>query len=1146
MDEELAASLRRLLADEPGATAEDLADVLWIARFVGGAQRPGAVSADEDAPPGRGSRPPAAGPTVAAPLAGPGPQDTPLHAVVPPRREDAAPGTGHSAPESAAVPVRVDRERPLAEMRALARALRPLKRVRSSGQRQLDEEATARATGETALLLPVLKAGQERHFEVDLVIDTGPSMVIWRQLASELRLLLEGHGAFRVVRTLCLDTVDGSPRFSWPGGRGIAPERLADPTGRRLILLLTDGIGPHWDSPLLDTVLHRWSRTQPVAVLQVLPHRLWHRTRLTTEPVSARPVAPGSAVPLYRARPHGGRTHGWVPVLELEPDWLEPWANVVAGAADGWTPLLALPVGRGASERQPRQCAESADSAEKLVERFRGEASVGAFELAGYLAAAPLVPPVMHLVQRAMMPRSSSAYLAEVFLSGLIVPAQEDVDDPDLMLYDFLPGVREALLGTLTRRESLRVLDVIGRVSGKVAQRFGGSLSFRALVPSAEADGEWRIPAGSAPFARVAAGVLAGLGAEHRALAEALTSAATAPPVENLAAPPMDDDGGGEGRSREDRVIDLACAATVSVHPSLAGNPQTGSGFFVAPGWVLTTAEVVTGGRRSRVLIGHAGRLIPGAVEWTQPEARYGGVSVSGLALVRLLQPVDHSCVWLSERTTEFQPAEVAYAGSIDHRGRSLEVSGRCAVQGKVGSGGVLILEQGAAPEQTAIGGPVVDLDRGEVIGVLGGRRRSEKADLVVPVTELRRESGELYQEVVCAHDNHHTGTGHWGEVLSDIGNAGRVLTPHERIELLGLLAQLPPPESTASLERLVRSLGGKRWYTLAPRAWRDGLGLLYDIPGVGGLEAVLRYAVWVATEERDARGTGKVERRLWDWARDIAERGLPEAFRRMLAEERRGRLRVPEPQRSVLLEIFVLGWERDSCGWRISVTDGGERSVLFNDGRAPLANLHTYVAAPLAEAFRRCDEPDRPATLEVALPEGLLGLHVDAWRLDRFGVTVLGATRPVIVRCADRASWLDEERHERWLTLHRREPALTVLDPVHPDAAALRSLPLDALPVLCGNSPSALRVLIAVGHPIALWQRAELTSEASVDAFRRGVERAMESMATAAELPDRVFALRRDLAADRLEAYWAHGLTLMYDDPTSPLPGHDVILEAP
>ncbi|MER5385522.1 SAV_2336 N-terminal domain-related protein [Streptomyces sp. NPDC002688] len=1231
MDEELALSLKRL-AGEPGASAEDLADILWVARYSGATRSAGEADGSDEAEPSAEETPqPTQRPSVAAPLDGPGPERPalPLHATSPAGRESPSSSVDRLDGSAVAPAVPGNHEKSPRELRALARALRPLKhRIRSSSERQLDEERTAQAAGETSLLLPTWESGKQRHFDVDLVVDTGPSMVIWRQLAADLRALLERCGAFHSVRTLFLDTSDTSPRLSWshrvPQGarRSIAPERLADQTGRRLIFLLTDGVGPQWKSPALDATLHRWSLTQPVAVLQVLPHRLWHRTCLTTEPVSARSAALGG-IPRYRSRvpgPGHPTRAAWVPVIELAPDWMEPWAKVVAGTAHGSTPMLALPVGQGASYRvddnDRRSLAahrgiESTDTADMLVERFRGEASVSAFELVGYLAAAPLVPPVMRLVQDVMMPRSTSAHLAEIFLSGLIVPAQDHVgpgDDPDLFLYDFRPGVREVLLGTLTRRESLRVLDEIGSVSGKVARRFGGSLSFRALVPSADTDGDWRIPAGSAPFARVAAGVLASLGEEQKVLAEALTAAAAAPAAEQpVAMAPVDADAlqrsdpAERGGSREERLVALARAATVSVHRDETGESLIGSGSFVAPNWVLTSAHVVrgdahdpTGRTRAPVKIGYEGRLLDGMVEWAQPEAEFGDESASGLALIRLSHPLDHPCVWLTDREHEFLFERAAYFGHAQHQGKVLDVSGSCTLRGLSGTDGRLLLGSGAEPEHGAAGGLVVDLTSGEVVGILNASRRDGKASTVVSVTQLRRipqpvtHSGEednLYQSVVNAHDRYHADClrtpfpqhDSWGDVLQGTWTDGPALTSHQRIELLGLLAELPPPVSTASLERIVQELGARRWYSLAPRAWRDGLGLLYDLPGDARLESVLRYAMR-ALEEQQRYLPTSTEKKLWQWIREAAD-GLSLDFRRELGHQRVAMLAMRElpttpaahdaidARRAVVLEIVPTAWERDRCDWNVHVEVASNEVLTIAAGeRAAMDRLPAILDAPLSEAFRRCDHPGRPAALEVAVPAPLLSLDVDAWRLHASWERALGATRPVVTRCTedlrstedfwgkdrlwDEPADLVAERRARWRWLHTSRLTPEVLDCENglrlagPDRAHLRALPYGAIPILCCADSTWLHALVYAGHPIILWRRhrrPDLCGE-----FHRNARRAVETAATAAELPGAVFKLRTDLEAGRAEAYWADQLMIMYGDPTSELPGTGVLLEAP
>ena len=227
------------------------------------------------------------------------------------------------------------------------------------GPAVLDEEATAQATAEAGRLSPVWRPALERRFSVDLVVDTGATMAVWHRLAAELCTLLERHGAFADVRCWSLDTDGPRPRLTrfrrGPGGPRPAaalpwPGPLEDPTGRALLLVLTDGVGPAWYGDALPDFLARVTARRPAAALQVLPRRLWHRTALRTAPVELRVQDPASPVAEVRAgavlpraprtprAPHDARAPydrgtRWLPVLEVDGAWLGPWAELLAGRA---------------------------------------------------------------------------------------------------------------------------------------------------------------------------------------------------------------------------------------------------------------------------------------------------------------------------------------------------------------------------------------------------------------------------------------------------------------------------------------------------------------------------------------------------------------------------------------------------------------------------------------------------------------------------------------------------------------------------------------------------------------------------------------------------------------------------------------------
>ncbi|MFC4032486.1 trypsin-like peptidase domain-containing protein [Streptomyces polygonati] len=652
-------------------------------------------------------------------------------------------------------------------------------------------------------------------------------------------------------------------------------------------------------------------------------------------------------------------------------------------------------------------------------------------------------------------------------------------------------------------------------------------------------------------------------------------------------------------------LLPLASAATVRIHSAESGNPLLGSGFFVAPNWVLTCAHVALAGQEAtvgaaarKVSIGYGDRMLTGVVEWADPDASPGPGRwpAPDLALVRLLDQVDHPCVWLSERTAKgYTTNQVAYFGWVPMDGEVYPYNGRCTISGQLGagSGGALRLSNEDEMPSGLSGGPVVDLARGEVIGVLKSRRSGKDGGLAVGIQQLRHlpaaagpADDDLYHRVMAAHDLYHADRHGfvarteptWTDAQSDIGAmAGRALTPGQRTRLLGLLAQLPPPAGTRSLERIVTEVRGAPAQGLpqAPRAWRDGLGLLYDLRRGGAeLEAVLRYAVHAATAERPHPAEDLTEPALWQWAEKIAaEAETPtRPFRSALLTERRARLRLREspsaasvaPARrrtgpEVLLEIFHRGWEPGRYDWQVCVVPETGEVVPLGEGRdTDFADLPASLAEPLTEAFRRCDERDYAAALQLALPDNLVDLAVDVWRLGSAARPV-GAVRPVVVRRShppdDADPAVAEERVARWNTLHKQWLAAEVLDCDEvalgsvPDEDELRSRPRQLLPVLCRSgpdAPEALRTLVRSGYPIALWRREPVGEETVCADFHRGTSRTVRVARTAAGLPAALSGLRAGVADGVPETYWSTGLTLLYDDPTRPLPGAGELLENP
>lgn len=657
-----------------------------------------------------------------------------------------------------------------------------------------------------------------------------------------------------------------------------------------------------------------------------------------------------------------------------------------------------------------------------------------------------------------------------------------------------------------------------------------------------------------------------------------------------------------------EHLLPLVGEATVRIHGTEPGHPLYGSGFFVAPNWVLTCAHVAcrtpeeTGAddreeaavgqpAARKVTVGWGDRMLDGVVEWAEPPAAGEDAEswpAPDLALVRLLDAVDHPCVWLSERTAKAYPTnQVAFSGWTLIDGEIESYDGRCTITGQVRTTGALRLGNEDEVPYGVSGGPVVDLVRGEVIGVVKARRKARDGGLAVGIQHLRRlprtPEDDLYHRVMSAHDLHHAdrhafvqGAGEtWTDAQSEIGAcAGRALTAGRRTQLLGLLAQLPPPADTPGLMKIVAEVRGEPALGLphAPRTWRDGLGLLYDLRrGTTETEAVLRFAVHAATADRTSPADEAAERAVWKWAEEAASsaEGLSRFFRSTLVAERLTRLRVratsgvdltPAQWRGpeALLEIVPRGWERDLYDWRVSVVEqSGEVDCIEEEHQGTrLGALPERLREPLREAFFRCDAGGNLATLQLAVPAALIALAADDWPLGPAG-GALSAERPVVIRRTDppeeeRAAAAD--RLARWQALHQQRPRPDLLDcdegtpgPL-PGDGDLRARPRDTLPVLCrsaATAPDALNRIVLSGYNVALWRREPVEPDTVCADFHRGVHRTVRVAKTAGRLPGLLAGLRAAVADRVPESYWSAGLTILYDDPTRPVAGADE-LEAP
>lgn len=489
-----------------------------------------------------------------------------------------------------------------------------------------------------------------------LVVDDGQSMRVWSPTVAAFRSLADGVFA----------RVNAYPLAAYRRGDGVAR-----PDGE-LIMVLTDGLDPYWAQRDAGILLQSWGKAAPVAIVNPYPQERWHRSHLAPRLLqlsAAHAMIPNAELRIREPRrwtnPLDEPRHASaiaIPVLELTPRWLDSWASLVDGTSQGWVDVVAYiadPERSSAPARRPAPSAgASAVDPRELVSQFRGESSADAFRLATYVAAAPLDLEALRIVQGILLPYSQPVHLAEVVTSPLLI-ASGPGDE-----LSFRDGVREALLASAARDETVRVVEIVADFFG---ERMPASRLLIALTTPDEAP-DLEVTPATLALAKLELAVLRALSGPYASrasrLQEAIDLVSPPRPAPGLTERPSASAGIGQsprpGAVRRSAPITIPTAITSLLQPeteaAVRGNLPPRNGDFTG---------------REELLDALDGRLRQQQVTAVLPQALHGmgGVGKSQIATEYAYRHLaDYDVVWFipAEQPTQILRALIELGGRLD------------------------------------------------------------------------------------------------------------------------------------------------------------------------------------------------------------------------------------------------------------------------------------------------------------------------------------------------------------------------------------------------------------------------------------------------------------------------------------------------
>ena len=395
---------------------------------------------------------------------------------------------------------------------SIIRALRPLKRyIQSKNELVFDEAATVEKIAEEKLWLPALKGIPKQQFSLYLIIDYSPSMVIWQPFISELKQLFEHMGLFHYVKSWWMinDQNANDVQFLSSLGEGSIPRHSIEINCselKNIIFILTDCISLAWKNGSIAKTIYEWGKNNHVTIMQMLPNRIWAGTALN------------DTVDLYLHATEQGQKNNqlicddktleldqyseiFVPIITLDAKSFHIWSRFITVTENTWIPAILLNKNDfDNSILSDVEKVEQEISANERVKLFFATTSPKAQKLAVLLSAAPLTLPVIHLIQKIMLPDSNQTHFAEFFLGGLIKRVSESWQvDPNIILYDFHDGVRGILQNSILAPKALKVQNI---VSNYIEKRCGENIDFLAFIGNDDT-GEILKGEKLLPFARI-------------------------------------------------------------------------------------------------------------------------------------------------------------------------------------------------------------------------------------------------------------------------------------------------------------------------------------------------------------------------------------------------------------------------------------------------------------------------------------------------------------------------------------------------------------------------------------------------------------------------------------------------------------------
>lgn len=321
------------------------------------------------------------------------------------------------------------------------------------------------------------KLAQDERFDLILLVDRSPSMVLWASVVDSLCKTLKESGLFSTVHEWTLDVFETENEDGLNASAFIVQhDDHVYSSRKKLIVVVSDCGSMAWDNGAVYNLLVPMSKTSLLTIFNPLPDSLWETTAIgyappfhlqLTENKQVESVTDFTVTSVGRREVDVSDVVVF-PVIPLTEGALERWVNTVSGHVDLDTLTVAYdfkPISQveldNLSERLAGLGIERVPrtpTIEDKYTRYCAQLPPVSRHLMSYLAAVPaqckLTIPLMQQIQKELMPESTLYDFVRLFYLGVITRFSKQTKRtgilrPEEIAFDFEAGqgMRDLLSG---------------------------------------------------------------------------------------------------------------------------------------------------------------------------------------------------------------------------------------------------------------------------------------------------------------------------------------------------------------------------------------------------------------------------------------------------------------------------------------------------------------------------------------------------------------------------------------------------------------------------------------------------------------------------------------------------------------------------